>query len=163
MNLFKFLRRATLFGAALAGVLALDLPTAALAQERVGAVSTTFRLVGPNDKVVVSAFDDPKVRGVTCYVSQAATGGVGGALGLAEDPSRASIACRKTGPISLAPDLRKGPDGEIVFAERLSPLFKQLRVTRFLDERRNVLVYLIWSTKLVDGSPMNNVTAVAIE
>lgn len=135
---------------------------AAAAEDRIGAVSTTFRLVGPNDKVVVTAFDDPKAKGVTCYVSQAATGGVSGAVGLAEDPSRASIACRRTGPVTMTADIKHGPDGETVFTDRLSPLFKQLKVTRFLDEKRNVLVYLIWSTKLIDGSPMNSITAVPL-
>ncbi|MEY2953270.1 MAG: hypothetical protein RLZZ401_1357 [Pseudomonadota bacterium] len=128
--------------------------------EEIGAVSTVFKLLSPNDKVVVEAYDDPKVSGVTCYVSRAKTGGYKGALGLAEDKSEASIACRQTGPIQFG----HGPlvQQEEVYHERMSLVFKKLRVVRMVDARRNTLVYLTYSDRLIDGSPQNSVTAVAM-
>lgn len=134
----------------------------AAAQQRIGEVSTTWRALGPNDKVVVERFDDPKVEGVSCYVSRAETGGISGALGLAEDPSRFSIACRATGPVRITGPIDRGRNGELVFTERTSLVFKSTRVTRFYDAERNALVYLVWSTRLIDGSPFNSVTAVAL-
>lgn len=141
-------------------VLALVFSTTAQAQ-KVGEVSSTFRMVGPNDKIVVEAFDDPKVKGVSCHLSRAMTGGLTGAVGLAEDPARFSIACRQTGPIQLG-NINKSTNGEEVFNKNQNWLFKELRVTRFYDEKRNVLVYLTWSTKLIDGSPQNSISTVAI-
>ena len=123
-------------------------------------VSTTFRLVGKNDRVCVSAFDDPKVSGVACHISQARTGGLSGTIGLAEDPSRFSIACRQIGPIST--DLASLKDGEEVYSARASILFKHIQVVRFHDTARNALVYLTYSDKLVDGSPKNSISAVVI-
>ena len=145
-------------------VLALTLlPLApALAQERIGEVSTTFRVVGPNDKVVIDRFDDPKVENASCYVSRAETGGLSGWVGLAEDPSRFSIACRATGPVKIIGDIERGKKGEVVFSEDTSVLFKEMRVSRFFDADKNVLVYLVWSTKLIDGSPYNSVTAIPV-
>ncbi|MDM0034037.1 CreA family protein [Variovorax sp. J22P271] len=128
--------------------------------EPVGEVDTAFKLIGPDHKIVVEAYDDPKVSGVTCYVSRAKTGGVSGALGLAEDKSEASIACRQVGPVSVTQPL---PKREEVYSERLSLLFKRLRVVRLVDPKRNTLVYLTYSDLLVDGSPKNSVTAVAID
>ena len=137
-------------------LLASLLLAAPLHAEKVGEVSTAFILIGANHKVVVEAYDDPKVNGVTCYVSRARTGGVMGAIGLAE----ASIACRQVGPISFT---GKPMDAqEEMFNERISVLFKKLRVVRMLDRKRNVLVYLTYSDKLIDGSPQNGVTAVAL-
>ncbi|MBI0433267.1 CreA family protein [Roseomonas sp. KE0001] len=131
----------------------------ALAQKRVGEVSTTFRMVGPNDKVVVERYDDPRVANVSCYVSRADTGGLSGWVGLAEDPSRFSIACRATGPVTLPEKL---PQTESVFSRSSSALFKSLTVTRILDQEKQVLVYLVTSTKIIDGSPFNSVTAVPL-
>lgn len=134
----------------------------ALAQERVGEVSTTFRMVGPNDKVVIDRFDDPKVENASCYVSRAETGGLSGWVGLAEDPSRFSIACRATGPVKITGEINRSKKGEVVFSEDTSVLFKEMRVSRFYDADKNVLVYLVWSTKLIDGSPFNSVTAIPL-
>jgi CreA protein len=134
----------------------------AVAQERIGEVSTTFRMVGPNDKVVIDRFDDPKVENASCYVSRAETGGLSGWVGLAEDPSRFSIACRATGPVKITGEIERGKKGEVVFSEDTSILFKEMRVSRFYDEDKNVLVYLVWSTKLIEGSPFNSVTAIPI-
>jgi len=127
--------------------------------EQVGEVSTAFKLLGANHKIVVEAFDDPQVKGVSCFVSRAKTGGIKGSLGLAEDTSDASIACRQTGPISLPDDLE---EGERVFRERTSIMFKTVQVVRFYDEVRNTLVYLIYSDKLIDGSPKNSISAVVV-
>ena len=125
-----------------------------------GAVDTVFKLIGPDHKVVVDAYDDPKVKGVSCYVSRAVTGGVSGALGLAEDKAEAAIACRQVGPISIAQPL---PRQEEVFSERQSILFKRLRVVRMVDSQRHTLVYLTYSDKLVEGSPQNAVAAVPVD
>lgn len=128
--------------------------------DEVGEVSTAFILIGANHKVVVEAYDDPKVNGVTCYVSRAKTGGVMGAIGLAEDKAEASIACRQVGPISFK--VTTLDRQEEMFNERMSVLFKKLRVVRMVDRKRNVLVYLTYSDKLIDGSPQNSVTAVPL-
>ncbi len=128
--------------------------------EQVGEVSTVWKLIGPDHKVVVEAYDDPRVEGVTCYVSRAKTGGLSGAVGIAEDRSDASIACRQVGPIRVREAL---PRQEEVFSERLSVLFKRLQVVRIVDPKRNVLVYLTYSDKLIEGSPKNSVTAVAVD
>ena len=117
--------------------LLLAMPLLASAEE-IGQVSTVFKFVGPNDRIVVEAFDDPKVDGVTCYLSRAKTGGVKGGLGLAEDRSEASIACRQVGPIRFKGELK---DGDEVFKERTSLVFKTMQVVRFLDKKRNTLVY----------------------
>jgi CreA protein len=124
-----------------------------------GQVSTNFRWLGPNDRIAVDGFDDPKVQGVACHVSRAVTGGIKGALRLAEDTSDASIACRQVGPIKITGDLK---DGELVFDERSSLLFKQLRVVRFYDRGRNVLVYVSYSDRVLAGSPKNSLSTVPI-
>jgi CreA protein len=148
----------TLFLMLILGVL-----TWPLHAERLGSVSTKFRVLGPNDKIVIEAFDDPEVPGVTCYLSRAKTGGMSGAVGLAEDTSDASIACRQTGPVTLPPDIEnKQRDGEEVFKQRTSILFKTMQVVRFYDTKRNTLIYMTYSDKLVDGSPKNSITAVPL-
>ena len=139
-------------------VLAALLSSSAVADE-VGEVSTAFKLLGANHKIVVEAFDDPDVPGVSCFVSRAKTGGIKGSLGLAEDTSDASIACRQTGEITLPEDLK---EGEQVFRQRTSILFKKIQVVRFYDETRKTLVYLSYSDKLIDGSPKNSISAVVI-
>lgn len=128
--------------------------------ESVGEVDTVFKLIGPDHKIVVDAHDDPKVQGVTCYVSRAKTGGIKGALGLAEDKSEASIACRQVGPITIAKPL---PQQEEVFNERISLVFKRLRIVRMVDVKRNTLVYLTYAERVIEGSPQNSVTAVAVD
>ena len=130
-----------------------------LIAEEIGSVSTVFKLLGPNDKIVIEAFDDPKVDGVTCHLSRAKKGGVTGAVGLATDTSDAAIACRQVGPITIKEELK---DGEPVFNKRTSVLFKTMQVVRFLDKTRNVLVYLVYSDRLIDGSPKNSISTVPI-
>ena len=142
-----------------AALLPLALAAAAHA-EPIGDVDTAFQWIGPDHKIVVEAYDDPKVAGVTCYVSRAKTGGIKGALGVAEDKAEASIACRQVGPVSIRQPL---PQQEEVFSERMSLVFKRLRIVRMVDRARNTLVYLTYSDRLVDGSPQNAVTAVAVD
>jgi CreA protein len=133
--------------------------TAAQAEE-IGSVDTVFKLIGPDHKIVVEAFDDPGVQGVTCFISRARTGGVKGALGLAEDKSEASIACRQVGPIRIAQPIRAQ---EEIFSERISLVFKRLRIVRMVDAKRHALVYLTYSDRVIEGSPQNSVTAVAVD
>ncbi len=128
--------------------------------EKLGEVDTAFKLIGPDHKIVVEAYDDPAVPGITCFVSRAKTGGVKGALGLAEDKAEASIACRQVGPIQFPKPL---PKQDELFSERISLVFKRLRVVRIVDAKRNALVYLTYSDRLIDGSPQNAVTAVAVD
>ena len=125
--------------------------------EPIGEVDTVFKFIGPDHKIVVEAHDDPKVGGVTCYTSRAKTGGIKGALGLAEDRSEASIACRQTGPLVVKGKL---PQQEEVFTERTSLVFKRLRIVRMLDAKRQTLVYLSYSDRLIEGSPDNSVSVV---
>ena len=127
--------------------------------EAIGSVSTVFKLLGPNDRIVIEAFDDPKIDGITCHLSRAKKGGVSGALGLATDSSDSSIACRQVGPIHYKDKIE---NGEQVFKERTSILFKKMQVVRFLDKKRNVLIYLVYSDKLIDGSPKNSISTVPI-
>lgn len=150
------------FPAAFRSMLALGLlaATSALHAQAIGEVDTVFKLFGPDHKIVVDAFDDPKVKGVTCYVSRAKTGGIKGGLGLAEDKPDASIECRQLGPVSFVGDpLRQQ---EEVFSERTSLIFKKLQVVRMVDKARNTLVYLSYSDRVIEGSPDNSITAVPL-
>ena len=136
------------------------LPCAAVAADEIGSVDTAFKLIGPDHKIVVEAYDDPRVAGVTCHVSRAKTGGIKGALGVAEDRAEASIACRQVGPISFTKPL---PQQEEVFSERQSLLFKRLRIVRMVDRKRNTLVYLTYSERVIEGYPQNSITAVPVD
>lgn len=148
--------------AAWVGVVLLAASSAALAAEprRIGEVDTTFRLLGRNDRIVVDRYDDPRVDGVSCYLSRAETGGLKGSLGLATDPSRFSIACHATGAVVIHGDL---PANEVVFGASANWLFKEIRVSRLWDPEKRVLVYLVWSTQRLtpEGSPFNSVSVVA--
>lgn len=135
-------------------------PAFAASGEKIGSVDTAFQWLGRDHDILVEAYDDPRVTGVTCYLSRARVGGIKGTLGLAEDRAEASITCRQMGPVSFAQPLKQQ---EEVFSERISLVFKRLRVVRMVDEKRNALVYLTYSDKLIDGSPQNSVTAVAID
>lgn len=128
--------------------------------EQIGEVDTVFKLIGPDHKIVVDAHDDPKVSGVTCYVSRAKTGGLKGAVGIAEDRAEASIACHQVGPISFAKPLAVQ---EEVFNERISLVFKKIRIVRMVDKARNTLVYLTYSDRVIEGSPQNSVATVAVD
>ncbi|RYH21118.1 MAG: hypothetical protein EON54_25815 [Alcaligenaceae bacterium] len=128
--------------------------------EQIGEVDTVFKFIGPDHKIVVDAHDDPKVGGVACYVSRARTGGIKGAVGLAEDKAEASIACRQVGPISFSQPLARQ---EEVFSERISLVFKKIRIVRMVDATRNTLVYLTYSDRVIEGSPQNSVAVVAVD
>jgi CreA protein len=140
----------------LAALIALATP--AYAQTRIDAINTNFRWLGPDDKIVVERYDDPKVANVSCYMSRAETGGVKGGLGLAEDPSRFSIACRAVGQISIPPGLTKS---EVIAFASASLFFKTFQIHRSVDPEKNVLVYTVVSTKLINGSPFNSISVVA--
>lgn len=142
--------------AAMIAAIGLALPAAA---EEIGEVSTVFKLLGANHKIVLEAFDDPKVEGVSCFLSRAKTGGIRGSLGIAEDTSDASIACRQTGPVRYLDELEAG---EQVFRQRTSILFKKLQVVRFYDPKRNTLIYLTYSDRVIEGSPKNSISAVVV-
>ena len=129
------------------------------AAEEIGSVDTAFQWLGPDHKIVVEAFDDPAVQGVACYISRAKTGGFSGAIGVAKDPSRFSVACRQVGPIRFARPL---PLQEEVFKQGASFIFKHVRVVRMIDVKRNTLTYLTYSDKVIEGSPDNAITAVAV-
>ncbi|AGA90875.1 hypothetical protein Thimo_2124 [Thioflavicoccus mobilis 8321] len=132
--------------------------------EVIGNVSTKFKVLGPNDKIVVEVFDDEDIPGVACYLSRAKTGGISGAVGVAEDTSDASIACRQIGPIELPDDIRSTKrNGEEVFKKRTSLLFKTMQVVRFYDAPRNVLIYLTYSDRIIEGSPKNSISVVPIQ
>lgn len=146
-------RRWLLLAAALAA------PVGPAAAEEVGEVTTAIKILGANHRIVVEAFDDPKVEGVACFMSRARTGGISGSLGLAEDTSDAATQCVQTGPIRFRAELS---EGEEVFSRRASVMFKRIQVVRFFDRTRNTLVYLTYSDKLIDGSPKNSISAVAI-
>ena len=127
--------------------------------EEIGSVSTVFKFMSPDDKIVIEAFDDPQVEGVACHLSRAKKGGMKSVVGMAEDPSNASIACRQIGPIKFKEELK---DGEEVFTKRASVIFKKLHVVRFFDKKRNTLVYLVYSDKIIEGSPKNSISTVPI-
>ncbi len=134
--------------------------TLPLRSEEVGCLTTAWKLIGANHRVCIYAFDDPHIAGVTCHVSQARTGGIKGSFGLAEDPSQFSIACRQVGPISLPAKL---PDDEVVFTDNTSLIFKETKISRFIDRKRNVLIYLAISRKLIEGAPTNAISSVPIQ
>lgn len=148
-----------LFSALLLSLMA----TGVARSEEVGSVDTVFKLFGPDHKIVVEAFDDPDVQNVTCYLSRAKTGGIKGGLGLAEDTSDAAISCQQVGPITLTDKIKNGKEtGSVVFQKRTSLVFKRLQVVRFYDAKRNALVYLSYSDRVVEGSPKNALSAVPI-
>ena len=131
--------------------------------EEIGQVSTTFKFVGANDKIVIEAFDDPDISGATCYVSRAKTGGIKGTIGVAEDTSDASISCRQTGPITLPERVASGKDdGKEVFKKSASLLFKKIQVVRFFDKKRSTLVYLTYSDRIIEGSPKNSISTIVL-
>ena len=130
-----------------------------LRAEEVGCVTTAWKLIGANHKVRVYAFDDPKIPGVTCNVSQAKTGGIKGTFGVAEDPSQFALSCAQVGPIVLP---AKMPKDEIVFSEEPSLRCKETAIHRLFDAKRNVLIYLAISRKLIDGAPANAISTVPV-
>ncbi|XKH60565.1 CreA family protein [Halomonas sediminis] len=140
-------------------IIFLLLPPALLAQDaHIGSVRTEFKLLGPNSTIEVERFDDPKVQGISCYISYSQIGGISGAVGLAEEASEASVACRQTGEVVF--EAAEVEQQEVIFTQRRSVLFKNMRVVRMHDTQTQTFIYLTYSTKLVDGSPKNAITAV---
>jgi CreA protein len=137
-------------------------PLCSLADGRdIGAVSTVFKLIGPNHKIVVSAFDDPKIKGITCYVARPITGGIKGAMGLAEDPSIASVSCVQIGPISFTDKIAADENGEEVFDESRSLIFKSLNINRLYDKENGSLIYVVRTHRIIEGSPTTSLAVVA--
>lgn len=141
----------------LAAIALATIATPAFAQTRIDSINTNFRWLGPDDKIVIERYDDPKVANVSCYMSRAETGGVKGAIGVAEDPSRFSIACRAVGPVQIPPGL---PKSEVIGFASASLFFKTFQVHRSVDAEKHVLVYTVVSTKLINGSPFNSISVV---
>ena len=122
--------------------------------------STTFKLLTPNDKLAVYGIDDPIIDGIACHYTIPEKGGLSGALGLAEQTSDISLACNQYGPIKFK---GKFSQGDVVFSESRSIFFKKMQIVRGCDTERNILVYMTYSDKLVDGSPKNSTSGVPIE
>ncbi|OQW54052.1 MAG: hypothetical protein A4S14_01005 [Proteobacteria bacterium SG_bin9] len=121
--------------------------------------STVFKFLSPNDKLATYAVDDPQVEGVACHFTVPEKGGFKGWLGLAEEVSDVSLACRQVGPIKFKTKFEQGED---MFRQRRSLFFKKLQIVRGCDAKRNVLVYMVYSDKLIDGSPKNSTSTVPI-
>jgi CreA protein len=153
------------WGAEIAVVLIMIGSTAALIScgpkpHTVGSVNTEFKLIGPDHKIVIESYDDPKIDGVTVFISKSEKGGIKGALGLAEDTSDASVAVRQTGPIKVRQVFENGED---VFTEQRSVLFKRLHVSRFWDAPHKSFVYVAWTDRFINGSPQNSISAVVAQ
>ena len=143
--------------AALSSLVLIALTLSAAAQTRIDSINTNFRWLGPDDKIVVERYDDPKIANVSCYMSRAEAGGIKGGLGFAEDPSRFSIACRAVGPVTVPERLAKS---EVIGFASASLFFKTFQIHRAVDAEKNVLVYTVVSTKLINGSPFNSISVV---
>jgi CreA protein len=143
----------------LAAAMAAASPVAAQEPNRIFDKSTVWRPLTPNDKLVVYGVDDPAVSGVSCWYTQPEKGGIKGTLGLAEDVSDISLACRQTGPIQFKDKFKQG---EVVFSERRSLIFKSMQIVRGCDVPRNTLIYMVYSDKVIQGSPKNSTSAVPL-
>jgi CreA protein len=121
--------------------------------------STVWRALTPNDKLAVYGVDDPVVDGVACHYTLPEKGGVKGTLGLAEELSDISLSCRQVGPIRIK---AKFEQGDVVVSERRSLIFKKMQIVRGCDTKRNVLVYLVYTDKIIEGSPKNSTSSVPI-
>ena len=144
----------------LLAIAALTLAMPAYAQTRIDSINTNFRWLGPDDKIVVERYDDPQVANVSCYMSRAETGGIKGGIGIAEDPSRFSIACRAVGPVTLPPRL---PHSQVIGFASASLFFKSFQIHRAIDPEKHVLVYTVVSTRLINGSPFNSISVVPLD
>jgi CreA protein len=156
---FRSLTYVGLMASGLAAGLASTAPAAAQEPDRIFDKSTVWRPLTPNDKLVVYGIDDPAVSGVACWYTQPEKGGIKGTLGLAEDVSDISLACRQTGPVAFKGKLSQG---EVVFSERRSLIFKSMQIVRGCDARRNTLIYMVYSDKVIQGSPKNSTSAVPL-
>ena len=159
----KGITRAGIGGLAVAAACGLALASTGGAQaqepDRIFDKSTVWRPLTPNDKLVVYGVDDPSVGGVACWYTQPEKGGIKGTLGLAEDVSDISLACRQTGPITFKGKLAQG---EVVFSERRSLIFKSMQIVRGCDVKRNTLIYMVYSDRVIQGSPKNSTSSVPL-
>ncbi len=146
--------------AVLTAITTIILSGSAHAQTRIDSINTNFRWLGPDDKIIVERYDDPRVQNVSCYMSRAETGGIKGGIGIAEDPSRFSIACRAVGQVAVPPSL---PRSEVIGFASASLFFKSFEIHRALDPEKHVLVYTVVSTKLINGSPFNSISVVPLD
>ncbi len=121
--------------------------------------STVFKLLTPDHKLATYGIDDPVVEGVACHFTVPEKGGVSGMLGVAEEVSDISLACRQIGPINIT---EKFEQGDVVFRESRSIFFKKMQIVRGCDVKRNVLVYMVYSDYLIEGSPKNSTSSVPI-
>jgi CreA protein len=121
--------------------------------------STVWKMLTPDDKLAVYGVDDPVVEGVACHYTVPEKGGVSGMFGVAEEVSEVSLACRQVGPIRFR---EKSGQGDVVFRERRSLIWKKMQIVRGCDARRNVLIYMVYTDKLIDGSPQNSTSTVPI-
>jgi CreA protein len=139
--------------------LAALLPAAAQSPDLIFKKSTVFRMLTWDDKLATYGIDDPDIEGVACHYTVPEKGGISGGLGLAEEVSDISLACRQIGPVKFKAKLEQG---DVVFRQSRSLLFKRMQIVRGCDAKRNVLVYLVYSDKLIDGSPKNSTSTVPI-
>lgn len=160
ITILKLLAGFCLIGMIITGSMLVGMSTAKA--EEIGSVNTTFKVLGANDKIVIEVFDDPDVPGVACYLSRAKTGGISGSIGLAEDTSDAGISCRKVVDKIIISDKVKTSKAESIFKKSTNIMFKKMQVVRFYDTKRNVLIYLTYSDKLIDGSPKNSISVVSV-
>ena len=121
--------------------------------------STVFKFLSPNDKLATYGVDDPEVEGVACHFTVPERGGLKGWLGLAEEVSDISLACRQIGPIHFKDKMEQGGD---MFRQRRSLFFKKMQIVRGCDAKRNVLVYMVYSDRLIEGSPKNSTSSVPV-
>jgi CreA protein len=135
------------------------LPAVAQEPDRIFSKSTVWRPLTPDDKLVVYGLDDPLVEGVACHYTTPERGGIKGTIGVAEEVSDISLACRQVGPVRFK---EKFEQGDVVFSERRSLVFKRMRIVRGCDAKRNVLVYMVYSDRPIEGSPKNSTSSVPI-
>jgi CreA protein len=121
--------------------------------------STVFKWLSPNDKLATYGLDDPGVEGVACHFTVPEKGGFKGWIGVAEEVSDISLACRQIGPIKFKQKFEQGDD---VFRQRRSLFFKKMQIVRGCDVKRNVLVYMVYSDRIIEGSPKNSTSSVPI-
>jgi CreA protein len=142
-------------------VAAFALPGPALAQDPdlIFRKSTVFKLLSPDDKLATYGIDDPTIEGIACHFTVPEKGGWTGALGLAEEVSDISLACRQIGPVKFR---EKFEQGAVVFRQSRSLFFKRMQIVRGCDAKRNVLIYMVYSDKLIEGSPKNSTSSVPI-
>ncbi|HEV2603638.1 MAG TPA: CreA family protein [Microvirga sp.] len=143
----------------LAGLLGAAVPAAAQDPDVIFKKSTVWRPLTPDDKLVVQAIDDPAIEGIACHFTTPERGGISGTIGVAEEVSDISLACRQIGPVRFK---EKFEQGAVAFSERRSLIFKRMRIVRGCDAKRNTLVYLVYSDRPIEGSPKNSTSTVPI-